>query len=208
METMATRKYEQTLRAEAAENTRLRILDAVHERLRAAPAEQVNLDQIAKLARVARPTIYTVFGSRAGLFSALAEDLLHRGGFDRVSESALHPDPVQGMHDGIAAIAGLYAAHREVLRSLFSMAMLDAEAIGDAVSNLEDQRSTGMNDLARRLGAEGVLRPDVDVEVATDILWVLTSFDSFDLLFTGRRLSAADAAATITSMAVRTICRT
>ena len=77
---MATRKYEQGLRAEAAEQTRRRILDAVDARLRAAPAEPVNLDKIARAARVARPTIYAVFGSRAGLFSALAHDLFTRGG--------------------------------------------------------------------------------------------------------------------------------
>ena len=44
---MATRRYEQRQRAEAAEQTRRRILEAVIERLRKAPAEPVAIDQIA-----------------------------------------------------------------------------------------------------------------------------------------------------------------
>ena len=34
----------------------------------------------------------------------------------------------------------------------------------------------------------GVLDPDLSVEDATHILWVLTSFESFDSLHTGRGL--------------------
>jgi len=68
---VTTRKYEQRLRAEGAEETRRRILDALSERLCEAPSEPVNLEEVARMAGVVRPTIYAVFGSRAGLFSAL-----------------------------------------------------------------------------------------------------------------------------------------
>lgn len=202
---MATRKYEQGLRAEAAEQTRRRILDAVDARLRAAPAEPVNLDKIARAARVARPTIYAVFGSRAGLFSALAHDLFTRGGFDRVRASVLHPDPAQGLRDGFTAVTALYATHRDVLRSLFSMAALDAEAVGGAVATLEEDRAGGMVELVRLLHAAGLLRPDVTPETAVDTLWVLTSFDSFDLLHTGRGLAAAEVARRLIETAERSL---
>jgi hypothetical protein len=43
--------------------------------------------------------------------------------------------------------------------------------------------------LARRLGEQDLLRPDVSVDDAEQILWVLTSFESFDLLYTGRGFS-------------------
>ena len=63
---MAQRKYEQRLRAEQAEETRRRILDAVYERLRQAPAEPIALDEVARRAQVARSTIYLVFGRAPG----------------------------------------------------------------------------------------------------------------------------------------------
>ena len=63
---MSPRKYEQRVRAEAADETRRRILDAVYERLRAAPSEPVALDRVARRAGVARSTVYLIFGSRGG----------------------------------------------------------------------------------------------------------------------------------------------
>ena len=99
---MAQRKYEQRLRAEQAEETRRRILDAVYERLRQAPAEPIALDEVARRARVARSTIYLVFGSRAGLFQAFAEDLSERTGLAALTEAVAHPDPREHLRGGLA----------------------------------------------------------------------------------------------------------
>jgi hypothetical protein len=68
------------------------------------------------------------------------------------------------------------------------MAQLDERAVGDAVRKREESRSAGMARLAGRLAEQNLLRPDVSVEDAEQILWVLTSFESFDLLYTGRGL--------------------
>ena len=77
---MSKRRYEQRLRAEAAEETRRRILDALYDRLREAPADPVSVDEVARIARVARSTVYLVFGSRSGLFDALTEHLFQGAG--------------------------------------------------------------------------------------------------------------------------------
>jgi AcrR family transcriptional regulator len=206
MLTVATRKYEQRLRAEAAEETRRRILDAVYERLRTAPSEPVGIDRIAQLARVARPTVYLVFGSRAGLFEALGADLLKRGGFERMLEAAAHPDAREGLRGGIRGVVAMYAADRDVLRALHSMAQLDAAAVGGSVHTMEQRRASGMVHLARRLADQGLLRHDITVEAATDLLCVLTSFDSFDLLHTGRALSVDNVATTLAGAAERSLC--
>lgn len=70
------------------------------------------------------------------------------------------------------------------------MSHLDPDAVGGAVERWEDRRAGGIEYLARRLGEQGHLRPDVSVDEAANLLWVLTSFDSFDLLYTGRGLPA------------------
>lgn len=60
---------------------------------------------------------------------------------------------------------------------------------------------------ARRLAEQGILRADVTVGAATDLLCLLTSFDSFDLLFTGRALPVGKAAELLTTTAERTLCQ-
>jgi len=204
---VATRKYEQRLRAEAAEETRRHILDAVYERLRAAPSEPVSLDKVARKARVARSTVYLIFGSRAGLFDALGADLLERGGFERLLRAAEHPDAREGLRGGIREGVLIDAAHRDVLRVLHSMSLLDTDAVGGAVQRMEQGRAGGMAYVAKRLADQGILRADVTVDEAADLLWLLTSFDSFDLLYTGRALSVDEVARTLVTTAERSLCR-
>ena len=204
---MAARKYEQRLRAEEAEQTRCRILDALYRRLREAPAEPVSVDQIARLARVARSTVYLVFGSRAGLFCALGADIMDRGGFAAVLEAAACPDAIEAMRSGIRAIAGMYASQRDVLRALHSMAQLDAEAVGGFVQKLDEGRALGIASRARRLAEQGALRAGVTEAEAANLLWLLTSFDAFDVLFTGRSQPAGQVADTLIATAERALCR-
>jgi AcrR family transcriptional regulator len=204
---MATRKYEQRLRAEAAEERRRRILDAVYERLRSAPSEPVSVERVARMAGVARSTVYLTFGSRAGLFDALGADLLRRGGFVRLMAAVADPDAREGMRGGIRGGVEMYSAHRDVLRVLFSMAMLDADAVGGAVQRMEEGRAGGMAYLARRLAEQGVLRPDVSASEAAELLWVVTSFDSFDLLYAGRGLSVDQVADRLVTAAERALLR-
>ncbi len=101
----------------------------------------------------------------------------------------------------------MYAADRDIYRALHSMAQIDAEAVGGAVQKMETERTGGMAFLARRLAEDGVLRDDVTVERAADVLWVLCSFESFDLLYTGRSLALDVVVDVLATTAERALCR-
>lgn len=204
---MAKRTYAQRLRAESADQTRRRILDAVAQRLRDAPTEPISLDQVAQLARVARSTIYLVFGSRSGLFNAFVDDLWARTGLPALTRAVAHPDAREHLRGGVIAAWQMYAADRDIYRVLYSMARLDPDSVGGAVDKMERERTGGMAHLARRLGEDGVLRDDLTVAEASDILWVLCSFETFDSLYTGRGLSVQKAAALAISLAERSLYR-
>jgi len=204
---MAPRKYEQRLRAETAEETRRRILDAVYERLRTAPTQPVSLDQVAQAARVARSTIYLIFGSRAGLFDAVATDLLYRGGFDQVLTAVADPDAREHLRGGIRGGVRAYAAYRDVQRVLYSTAMLDPDAMAGAMQRAESRRAGGIAYLARRLDEQDLLRPGVTVDEAAHILWLVTSFDAFDVLYSGRGLPVDEVARLLVATAERAVCR-
>jgi AcrR family transcriptional regulator len=187
---VGTRRYEQRRRAEAAEETRRRIIDAVAERLTKAPAEPVAVEQIAEMAGVARSTVYAIFGSRAGLFDAVGLDAAERAGYAKLLAAVRHPDAREHLRGGMRASVEMYAGYRDVRRALFSMAQLDENAVGGSVRRIEEERAAGMARLARRLREQGYLRGDVSVTKAENILWVITSFESFDLLYTDTGLSA------------------
>jgi AcrR family transcriptional regulator len=203
---VTSRKYEQRLRAEGAEQTRRRILDAMYERLREAPSEPVSVDHVARMAGVARSTVYVIFGSRAGLFDALGADLLERGGLERLVEAVADPDARESMRGGLRTGAEMFAGNRDVLRALHSMAQLDEGAVGGAIQRIEERRARGMIRLARRLARQKALRPDVDTKFAAHLLWVLASFDTFDALYTDRGLSVNDVGDILVATAERSLC--
>jgi AcrR family transcriptional regulator len=206
MGSVPTRKYDQRLRAESAEETRRRILDAMTQRLREAPSQPVSIDRVAEMAGVARSTVYLIFGSRAGLFDALGEDLLERGGVGRLVEAVSHPDARESLRGGLRTGVEIFVANRDVLRALHSMAELDEEAVGGAIRRIEERRARGMTRLVRRLAEQGKLRPGLTRKDAAHTLWLLAGFDAFDTLYTGRGLSADKVAGILIDTAERTLC--
>ena len=202
---MTTRRYTQQARAAAADETRRRILDAMRERLRAAPSEALSIERLAQDAGVARSTVYVVFGSKAGLFEALGRDLLDRTGFQRIVDAVALPDARDAVRASLRAAAQVYAAERDVSRTIYSMWSLEPEAVRGTFEVVERGRAEGQRRMAERLAAEGHLHPDVTVDEATDILWVITSFETFDQLYTGRGLGEEDVAARLITMAERAL---
>ena len=204
---MATRKYEQRLRAEAAEETRKRILDALHELLSASPTKPPSVDEIARRARVARSTVYLVFGSRAGLFDALAVELTSGAGFVRILDAARNPDAREHMREALTGGAEMYASELDVFRVLFALSSIDPAAVGNTIERAQESRAGGIGRLARRLGDQGLLRKEVSVDDAAHLLWVLSGFEAFSALYVDRRLSVADAARVLVESAERALLR-
>jgi AcrR family transcriptional regulator len=202
---VSKRRYEQRLRAEAADETRRRILDALYDRLREAPSDPVSVDEVARRARVARSTVYLVFGSRTGLFDALVERLLQGAGYDRIAEAVGHADARETLRGGLEGGVHMYAAHPDVFRVFYSMAKLDPDGAGQALARSEERRAAGMTWLAGRLARQGLLRPGVSRSHAANLIWLLASFDAYDLLATGRGLSEQATADILVATAERAL---
>jgi AcrR family transcriptional regulator len=204
---MDKRRYVQRARAAAAEETRRRIIAAARATLEEGPVGALSIPDVARRAGVARSTVYVLFGSRAGLFAALAYHLRDEAGFERLITAYRQPDALRAFRDAQRESSRVYGAMPDLARALFTLAAIDPDAV-DAVKALEDGRVPGMVDLARRLRSQGYLREGVTIQEAADLLTVVTSFQAFDQLFGVRRLPTETVADRLIALAERAICRT
>jgi AcrR family transcriptional regulator len=200
------RSYQQKARAESAAETRRRIIDVTRELLARAPLENVSLPEIAAGSDVARSTVYTIFGSREGLMVAVAQDLLERGGFARIGQALRGPDVVRAFEVSMDVAMELYSQEEPVGQALLSLAAVDRDA-SSAAARLNSGRAQGMRRLAERMQEQGVLRDDVTVEEAADVLWVVTSFETYAQLRRGRNLTPHQVGERLLAMTRRTLYR-
>jgi AcrR family transcriptional regulator len=193
------------VRAQAAEENRRRILDALYALVRDAPARPISVDEVARRAGVARSTIYLVFGSRSGLFDALTDHLLSGVGYQRILEAVRHPDARESIRGALAGGVEMYAAHHEVLRILQAMAKLDPIGVGQAINRVEQERARGVGRQAARLRKQGRLRPELTVKHAAATIWLLAGFDAYDALATGQGLPPEQIADLLVATAERAL---
>ena len=200
------RSYQQKARAESAAETRRRIIEVTRDLLTRAPLENVSLPAIAAEAGVARSTVYTIFGSREGLMIAVAEDLLDRGGFARIGQALRGPDVVRAFEISIDVAMELYSQEHAVSQALLSLSAVDRDA-SSAAARLNFGRRDGMRKLAQRMHDQGVLRDDVTVDEAADVLWLITSFETFEQLYRGRSLTPQQVGERLMAITRRTLYR-
>ena len=183
------RPYVQRARAESAAATQRRMIEAARFVLTSGEVPRLELAEVAERAGIARSTVYLSFGARSALMSKILDDSLSRAGFGRLREYLVLPDAVEAMEKSLTQTAHMYSADHEVLRRMLLLARLDPDVARDYQLR-QQRRGAAMRDLAQRLRSQRRLRAKVSVEAAAAVLWVLTSFDTFDQLFSGWGLDA------------------
>ncbi|GAB2603069.1 TetR/AcrR family transcriptional regulator [Pseudactinotalea suaedae] len=117
---MKARKYRMSARAEAAELTAERIVDAMLERLRTTPYERVRLEDVAADAGVTAQTVIRRFGGKPMLMTATVERELGRIATRR--EAAIGASPEQT----IRALVDHYEIYGLLILKTYSEAPLVA----------------------------------------------------------------------------------
>ena len=137
---------------------------------------------------------------------AVAEDLLERGGFARIGQALRGPDVVRAFEISIDVAMELYSQEEPVGQALLSLAAVDRDA-SSAAARLNFGRAQGMRRVAERMHEQSVLRDDVTVDEAADVLWVITSFETYAQLRRGRDLTPAQVGERLLAMTRRTLYR-
>lgn len=177
-----TRIYSSKVRSAASKTTRARILNAAKALFTRNGIDRVTIDQIARKAGVASPTIYAAFKSKEGVLRALTEACLF-GERYRDAQSLL-----EGVRDAVQLI-GLTA---HIARAIYDeesaeMGLLrGASAFTPALRKIEQDfeamRFAMQEERVKLLFAQGRARADLTLAEARRILWMYTSRDVYRML--------------------------
>ena len=114
-------KRSPSLREEQASATRLRIADAARRLFAEQGYSTTSLAEVARAAGVAPRTVYTVFGTKREILSAICEAWLEDArARERAQEVLALADPRDRVHGAGAWLAALYAAGFDVVQVLDS----------------------------------------------------------------------------------------
>ena len=186
---MSPRPYRMARRRESTEENRGRIIAAARELIAVEGAGAFSMEEVARRAGVARMTVYYQFGSLQGLLEALCDSLAIAGGMDRLAGAFQLADARAAIDHFVAVFAGFWESDRTVLRGLAALAALDP-ALGAVLEERYNWRRKGIAALLQR-HAKQTGRPTRRArEEATDLLYVLTSFSTYDTLASGGRSPA------------------
>jgi TetR/AcrR family transcriptional regulator, regulator of autoinduction and epiphytic fitness len=184
------RRYDSTRRQAQAAQTRQEILAAAQRLFLERGYAGTTLAAIAKAAGVVVETIYRAYGSKAELFKAVVRAAV-AGGADRarvpveqrpaIAAVIAETDPHRQLQLYAATQPGIHARAGPLLRVLIGAAATDPD-LAKLWTQLEDERLNGMGRFAQLLADRGVLRPDLSVEEARDLLWTLNALAVHDLL--------------------------
>jgi AcrR family transcriptional regulator len=181
------RPYHSRLRQRQAEETRQRILVAASDLFERQGFAATTMEAIAELADVSPKTIAAVFGSKHALLAEVINpEALNISAQQLIEELRATPDPSRKL----ALVVQISRQAFEPMVSAMDL-LRTASAVAPELADLEQQIETRRRQRQARLISalhkQGVLRRDLSMEKATDILWALTSYDFYRKLVVEQR---------------------
>jgi AcrR family transcriptional regulator len=184
MQAMSSRPYRSKLRAEAAGETRARIVAAAAELLSAMPYEPFSLASVATKAGVTRLTVYNQFGGRRALLEGVFDQTASEAGLDRLGEALATPDPREALAAVVERFCDFWAERRQLLLRLQAARAVDLD-LDEALHERNERRRRLLRVILDRLAERGEVKAESVPDLA-DILQVLTSLNVFADLAEGR----------------------
>jgi AcrR family transcriptional regulator len=140
------------------------ILSAARGLLRSAGFHQLNIEEVARRAKVSPGTVYRRWGSKTELaVAAYAETI---GSAEPVDTGLLRRDLEAVVPDLYRFFTG---EHGQLLVSLLGAVGVD-EAVNDAIRQATRSRRAGLVRILERARARGEIAPDIDIELAIDLM--------------------------------------
>ena len=179
---MSPRSYRLGQRQSATEQTRTRIIQAARELVMTSEGfSSFSIDQVARQADVARMTVYHQFGSKRGLLEALCDTLAMNGGMEQLAAAFQQSEPLEALNQYLLVFSRFWDADRLVTRRLRALAALDPD-FEQVIRARDERRRQGILVLAQRLASSQKFSPDIPLHDIVAVLFMLSSFETFDTL--------------------------
>jgi AcrR family transcriptional regulator len=194
----ASRGYHSPHRQEQAAATKRRILDAAHLLFREQGYPATTMSEIAATAGVSGKTVYLAFETKSRLLRALW-DLLLKGDQDDAGVAerpwyrAVLEEPDASRQLAMLAEASCAVKGRigGIFRVIRTAAPTDPDS-GELWRLIQSDFHANQRAVVESLSRKGALRSELDVDRATDILWMLNHPDTWLLLVEDRGWSPAE----------------
>ncbi len=186
-----SRRYQSELREAQALETRARIRAAARRLFASDGFAATTIVAVAREAKVSVPTVYAVFGSKAGIVRELMDELEQEAGGNDAAASILgEDDPHRRLEKFAAWIRSLFETGAPVFRAARAARLAgDEDAAGLAdVGNA--RRHEGARFLADGFVAQSCLRDGLSVERAADTIFLLSSAELYFLATDARGWTA------------------
>lgn len=177
------RKYDSGRRRRQAEETKKQIVEAARRLFAEHGYAATTINVIAQAGQVAPQTVYAIFGSKRALLSALIDAMELEAELPTLLENlrAAQDEPLRQLDLIVDFNRRLFSRGLDVLEIMRSAAAAEPDLVA-AWSEGEERRRQGQRPLVQSWHANGVLKPNVTVAMAADVLWTLTGPDVFRLL--------------------------
>ena len=188
----ARRPYESPRRRAQAEATRRDILDAAQKLFEANGYAATTMADIATEAGIALKTVYLAFQTKSGLLRALWNLLLRGDESDRpVAERRWYLDVLeeQDPERQLRLNAHNSATGKRRISAILEVIRSAAAAEPDVATlwqRIQTDYHANQRAIVESLDAKHALRPGLDIEHATDILWTVNHPNTWQLLVTQR----------------------
>lgn len=182
------RSYQSPVREESARRTRQAIVAAAAGLFTSAGYTATSLADIAAAAGVARPTVFTAFGSKPALLRQVLDQAL--AGDDEPIPVADRPwfRPVwdastqHAVLDAYAQVCTLIGRRAALAFEAVRRAADASSEVGELWEALQRNRRAGAAMVIGHLQALGPIQPELTTASATDLLWIFNDPAHYDAL--------------------------
>ena len=192
-----TRPYDTSRRAERTQASKRAVVEAAHELFLARGFADTTVDAISAASRVPIATVYRLFKTKTAILkqvidtAVVGDDAPVPLGDRSVVKDAQAADDPKAMTAAWAHVARQVFDNTAALRLVLRVAAaLDTEAAA-LQDSIEDQRRVGQARVARALADRGFLAPGLKEAEARDIVYTLMSIDTYRILRLEQRWSGA-----------------